>query len=315
MTPNLSNDMQTSSEGNERIGLLDRVIENWLTSVNERQYQLPFCQVLSARGETILYVSSHGPFEKGKDIITRTVDGRIHAYQLKKGDVNLGEWREIYGEIVNLVELAIEIPGQEPITEFVPFIVTNGEFSDPVIEQIRVANVGWPSRGINKELRKIAKGELFELFREAHGAYLPRELSDFRTFLELILHDGSAPAEKGKAAQLIEHVLPADLENANALSIARAANSIALLTAYITGAATEWLRWKSADGILDSHFVDEPQSWSELRQKARNASAVTLPLSLVSRPGFALWYLLVFPHRFTQATAKLVDDAVANSVR
>ena len=237
MTPNSSEGTPKFSSDSERHGLLGRIIENWLTSANERQYQLPFCQVLAAEGETILYVSTHGPFEKGKDIVTRTATGGIRAYQLKAGNIGLGEWRVIYGEIVNLVELAIELPGIPPITEFVPFLVTNGELSDPVIEQVRVANVTWQSRGVNKALRTIQKGDLSDRFRASHSAYLPRELRDFRTFLELILRDGAAPPEKEKAAQLIEHVLPPRPGQEDPLNVARAAASVVLLVAYITGSA------------------------------------------------------------------------------
>jgi hypothetical protein len=193
--------------------------------------------VLAAEGETILYVSTHGPFEKGRDIITRTPSGEIRAYQLKARDIGLGEWRKIYDEVVNLVEFAIELPGTAPIADFVPYLVTNGELTDPVLEQVRVANVTWQGRGINKALRVVQKGELFERFRASHGAYLPRELADFRTFLELILRDGSAPAEKNKAARLIEHVLPPDPHREDSLDIARAAASVVLLVAYITGSA------------------------------------------------------------------------------
>jgi hypothetical protein len=193
--------------------------------------------VLAAAGETVLYVSTHGPFEKGKDIVTRAPGGEIRAYQLKAGDIGLSEWREIYGEIVNLVELAIELPGVPPIAQFVPYLVTNGELTDPVLEQVRVANVTWQSRGIDKAIHVVQKGELLERFMVSHGAYMPRELRDFRTFLELILHDGSAPAEKEKAAQLIEHILPHEPQNESPLNIARASSSIVLLTAYITGSA------------------------------------------------------------------------------
>jgi hypothetical protein len=193
--------------------------------------------VLAAEGETILYVSTHGPFEKGKDVITRTTLGEVRAYQLKAGNVGLAEWRTIYGEIVNLVELPIELPGMAPITDFVPYLVTNGELTDPALEQVRAANVGWQSRGIDKKLNVLQQGELVDRFRASHGAYLPRELADFRTFLELILHDGSAPADKERAAQLIENVLPREPQGESRLNIARAASSIVLLAAYITGPA------------------------------------------------------------------------------
>ena len=68
--PELKRKHEELLQAQQRHGLLARVIENWLTSVNERQY----------RGETILYVSSHGPYEKGKDVITRATNAEIHAF-------------------------------------------------------------------------------------------------------------------------------------------------------------------------------------------------------------------------------------------
>jgi hypothetical protein len=136
-----------------------------------------------------------------------------------------------------LVELAIEFPGVPPITEFVPYLVTNGELTDPVSEQVRVDNLTWQGRGFKNQLRIVQKGELFERFRASHGAYLPQELADFRTFLELILRDGSAPAEKETAALLIEHILPPAPQLQSNLNVARAATSIVLLAAYFTGPA------------------------------------------------------------------------------
>src|SRR6202049_2336115 len=88
-------------------GLLRRIIENWLTSANERQYQIPFCQLLSAEGESVLDISTHHPHEKGKDILTLSPDGTIKAYQLKAGRIDLGTWHSIEGEINNLVELPV----------------------------------------------------------------------------------------------------------------------------------------------------------------------------------------------------------------
>lgn len=236
MTQNSSAATTASSEDSERHGLLARIIENWLTSANERQYQLPFCQVLAAEGETVLYVSTHGPWEKGKDIVTRTAQGEIRAYQLKANNIGLNEWRDIHGEVNNLVELAIEHPSVGIAHKFSAYLVTNGELTDPVLEQVRVANVSWQGRGITNTLHVIQKGELLERFRASHGAYLPRELSDFRTFLELILRDGTFVADKARAAQLLEGVLPAR-ENASSLDVERGAASAVLLAAYISGAA------------------------------------------------------------------------------
>jgi len=237
MIPNLSDEARRSSGGSEKSGLLERVIEDWLTKANERQYHLPFCQVLSAEGETILFVSTHGQFEKGKDVITRTPAGEIRAYQLKAGDLGVPDWRKIYGEIVDLVELPIELPGTPPITDFTPILVTNGELNQPCLEQVRSSNAAWKARGIGKELQAVQKGELFRRFAESHGAFLPHELEDFRTFLELILRSGTEPADKEKSAQLFEHLIPDANQLKKTLTVQRVATSIALLTAYISGAA------------------------------------------------------------------------------
>ena len=42
--------------------------------------------MLGAEGEELLYIATHGPFEKGKDVITRARDGSLRAYQLKSGN-------------------------------------------------------------------------------------------------------------------------------------------------------------------------------------------------------------------------------------
>lgn len=290
-------------------GVLERAIENWLTKVNERQYQLPFCQVLAARGEAILYVSTHGPFEKGKDIITRTRKGEINAYQLKAGNIGVGEWRAISGEVANLVEYAIELPGETPITRFTPFLVTNGELTAPALEQVRAANVSWRSRGIDNQLRTIEKGQLFDLFRAAHGAYLPKELEDFQTFFELILHDGSAPAEKVNAARLIEHIISRLPSKPKVLDISRAATSIALLTAYISGPPVQVLNhwsvfeyWVLA-GAYILHMVEafgegenEIQTSFEICELAAEEALKSLADECKTRPHFVQGFGLVDGH-------------------
>ena len=65
--------------------MIERAIENWLTKTNERNYQAAFCQVLMHKGHRVLYSSSHGPMEQGKDIITVAPDGDgdYHAYQTR----------------------------------------------------------------------------------------------------------------------------------------------------------------------------------------------------------------------------------------
>ncbi len=116
--------------------MLERAVEDWLTSATERYYQLPFAQVLMNQGHEILYLSRHGQGEHGKDIITRSPEGEYHAYQLKRGDIALGDWRGIEGEIRDLVNLPIVHPLVDKSEIHKSFLVTNGLVNTPVREQI-----------------------------------------------------------------------------------------------------------------------------------------------------------------------------------
>ena len=65
---------------------------------------------MSAKGEKLVYIASHGQLEKGKDVITELPSGRLRAYQMKGGDIKLAQWRDISKQIENLVELRIKLP-------------------------------------------------------------------------------------------------------------------------------------------------------------------------------------------------------------
>jgi hypothetical protein len=86
------------------------------------------------------------------------------------------------------------------------------------------------------------------------------------------------------------------------------------LVAYTPASFPEWFRWKSSKGVLDGSLPGEPQSWEALRTHAETISFDNLPPTLVKRPAFALWFILVYPHRFTPAIAKLIEDAVWESM-
>jgi len=215
------------------LGVIERVIENWLTSSNERSYQIPFCQLLAAEGETVIYFSSHGPFEQGKDVVTIGKNGKLRGYQLKSGDFGLSEWRKHKGEINDLVELPISHPAIQPSRKHTPFLVTNGEINDPAIRAINSANEAWHKRRY-PILRTISKGELLKRFLAAHGAYLPKKLSDFNLLMELILRDGHEPLDKEKVCKLLESVLPfANDGRLRQTEVKRSLSSAVLLIGYI----------------------------------------------------------------------------------
>lgn len=65
----------------------ERLVEHWLSRINERGYEVPFCQTLASKGYRVLRCG-HSPTEHGKDVLAIAPDGVVFAYQLKSGDVS-----------------------------------------------------------------------------------------------------------------------------------------------------------------------------------------------------------------------------------
>ncbi|MGD0293741.1 MAG: hypothetical protein ABSB30_07785 [Terracidiphilus sp.] len=213
--------------------MIERVVENWLINANERQYQIPFCQVLAAEGETVKYISPHGVMEQGKDVITEGTDGSIRAYQLKNGKITLKKWREFKGEIDELVELPISHPSVHSKKPHQPFLVTNGIVADTVITRIDSANKIWKKHN-PKALRLIQGNELISRFVKAHGSFMPRHPKQFGKFLELIAGAGRDPFDKEKFSSFLESILTIEGKGiVSGREAARLISSAVLLTSII----------------------------------------------------------------------------------
>lgn len=224
--------------------MIERVVESWLTSANERQYQIPFCQLLAAEGETVVYISPHGQREQGKDVITLGHDREPRAYQLKAGRVTLKDWREYHGEINELVTYPIDHPSIRSRRQHRPYFVTNGTVADPVLSAIPAANRFWV-RGGAKALQLVARDELVSRFVKAHGSYLPRDPANFALFLDLVVKGGRDPFPKADFARFLESLLPLHSKpRPKGRDIGRVLSSAVLLTTYITqGCARENNHW------------------------------------------------------------------------
>ena len=185
--------------------MIERAIENWLAKTNERNYQAAFCQVLMQEGHRVLYSSSHGPMEQGKDIITVGPDGDYHAYQAKTGNIGLKEWRSIAGEVQELLELPIDYPGVDKSSTHRAYLVTNGSITDPVRTQINDRNEDNRRKGRRyAHLEVIGADSLLKFFVDAQGRFVPRELPDMRAFLELYLEDGRGMLPKDKMFAVLD---------------------------------------------------------------------------------------------------------------
>jgi hypothetical protein len=174
----------------------ERLVEDWLTSINERGYQTAFGQTLLSRGFRVLRIS-HGPYEHGKDVLAISPDQEVHCYQLKDGNIGIKEWERDYGQTCALVETRPVHPGLPANYLYRPFIVTNGVFTDPALDRIVQHNVTWEQRRYSK-LTPVNGREIHRNLVDLSTDFWPVEPPNVRKFRSLYLVDGRgdfAPAE------------------------------------------------------------------------------------------------------------------------
>ena len=210
----------------------EKLVEHWLTEVNELGYQLPFCEVLLAEGYSVLHVSTHGRGEHGKDIAARAPDGVLHTFQLKGGDINLSAWRAIRGEVEELVQLPVRIPGVREDEPHVPHLVTNGEIRGDAVESITRFAEDWSARGY-PALQVQTRREVLRRFLDAHGRYLSSAATDFRHFVQLYAGDVEDRLPRAEFARLLFDMVRPDALGSEQREVRRGLASLAIMAGYV----------------------------------------------------------------------------------
>ncbi len=210
----------------------ERLLENWLISVNEKSFQIPFCQLLTGEGYQVVHMSRHGPFESGKDILAIDPDGVPCAFQLKgsTGKISQKEWAKYVDQAVRLVEIPIVHPSVDEKKPRKVFFVTNGELDEEVRLEISDRNREWERRGF-PTLTTIVKGGLLTRFLKLHNNLWPKELIAYKDLLELFLEDGTGYLDKSKLANFLLEVLQ-ETDETNKAEQVRSLSSLALITEY-----------------------------------------------------------------------------------
>ncbi len=183
----------------------ERLVEDWLINVNERGFEIPFCQLLLTRGHKILRVG-HTPYEDGKDIISLTQEGELHAYQLKGGDLGLADLERYEPQIEALVEAAVRHPSIKEGRRHKPFLVVTGGISDPVLHRVQNLNAAWKVRHF-PGLTLIGRRELHADFVELSGDFWPVEPPKLRVFRSLYLATGEGDLDKPELAKFLLQLL------------------------------------------------------------------------------------------------------------
>jgi hypothetical protein len=183
----------------------ERLVEDWLINVGERGFEIPFCQILLAKGFRILRVS-HSPYEHGKDVLAVSPKGALHAYQLKQGDIDLATF-EKYGEQIRaLVEADVEHPSIPRAKAHRPYLVTTGTIKDPVVDRILKLNSQWKRRGAPC-LGYIDRRQLQAEFLSLSSDFWPIQPPKVRAFRGLYLATGRGDLDKAAFAQFLVELL------------------------------------------------------------------------------------------------------------
>jgi hypothetical protein len=215
--------------------MLERVVESWLTRVNERSLEVPFCQLLTGEGYQVVHLSRHGPFEEGKDIIAISPEGTPCAFQLKGGNggkITQRSWEGYIPQVIRLVELPIRHPSIDPDQPRRVFFVTTGELEEEVRTEIANRNIEWENRGLPR-LETIVKGQLLTRFLRMQSIVWPVELTREKDLLDFFLDDGTGYLDKGKMSDFILDLLPLFPNYPNKSECARSLASAAIFTSYV----------------------------------------------------------------------------------
>lgn len=208
----------------------DRLIEDWLTRINERGFESSFCQILLSQGFQVLRCG-HSPTEHGKDVLAISPDGAVCAYQLKSGDFSQADVSKHHAQLIMLVETRPIHPGLPASFEYRPYFVTTGEFKDPAVSLIRELNAGWQHRNL-PTLTTIGGQQLLADFIKLSSDFWPVEAPEVRRFRELYLTDGRSDFEINQFSTFLAELLR---ETKSGLDLERRAAAANVFCGYLLG--------------------------------------------------------------------------------
>ena len=261
----------------------ERLVEDWLIKASERSFQTPFAQSLLADGMQVLRVG-HSSHEHGKDIIALDQKGKVHAYQLKDGDLDLKHYEQGLAQVTALVETQVEHPAITGKPKHQPWLVVSGNASMPVEDRIRVHNETWRKRKFTP-LRLIGRMHMLAKFTKMAANFWPQKPEESRSLLSLYLADGKGALDRGAFAKLIASVVmtkgaPPKTEIGRRLAAANLFASYALSPFYTAGNHWEivqgWtitaahLAWAADEAKLES------RSWQPTFRLAVDAALAAL---------------------------------------
>ncbi|WP_316179997.1 MULTISPECIES: hypothetical protein [unclassified Bradyrhizobium] len=244
----------------------EKLIEIWLDSAGERQYQFAFRNALLWAGHTILHDTSHTALELGKDIIARSPMGDLFAYQLKGNPgsrITIAQWQSLIPQIQTLVYQPVMHPAVRPGTPHIPVLVTNGEIHEDVYAAISGFNHS--ILGPNAQpLQVITRGPLLKQVIDAADTLWPISISAQRNVLNIYASNGDDEAPLEEFIPLLANILTSNNYNHTAIPAAHLLVSIL---------SSHWIESKNyyelikMYSLLAVHAICYQSQWKRSKQR------------------------------------------------
>ena len=147
--------------------MIERLLESWLTSISEREFDIPFRWLLEQLGFIPFgRKTTHGPMELGKDVVAQESEtGLIHFFQVKAGDATPGDWRDMQTQLLQLVEVDYLHPNYKPGDPYKPVWVVTGEMRETVRTSLGLKNADYRRREM-PEVEVWEQNDLIERFKK-----------------------------------------------------------------------------------------------------------------------------------------------------
>ena len=178
--------------------MIEKLLESWLDNATERQFQLPFCLMLTASGYRVLHMTRHCGMEFGKDVIALSPSNRVCVFQLKRIDKRLtqAKWQEMLPQVIQLLSYEVchpSIPGGGT-TDFDCKIVVNGDLTEEVIRELKDLNRGY-GRDMGRQVSAMVRGDLIGMARQHSHVFWPHDFAHLRSFLRIIAQEPRSPVD------------------------------------------------------------------------------------------------------------------------
>lgn len=243
--------------------MLERLIEVWTDSVNERTYQPAFLQMLISQGHSIVHNTRHGALEFGKDVVSKNAEGDVCAFQLKGhpgGRLRKRDVPELIPQLNELVFARIVHPNVDRKVRHRSFLVTNGEVDEEALHELIAMYGDLPDTSPAKSFHVISRGDFLRWAKALEGNLWPGNVNDWKMLLEFVGVDGAETLAHEKFLRLLDAAIGVPKKN----EVRRRISSAALF-------ASLALRNYSMAG----NFAAEAEGWALFASRALAVSERT----------------------------------------